>query len=107
MQVVEAEVGGMYGGCGSWPLYVSSRVCIHLPIYPHTVCRVLGILLTDLVGGDFRCRYVGDGIINYYEEDVELGLPRGLTWLLQNAPDTMRGVLTNHQVRAMGCHACV
>ena len=61
LQVVEAEVGGMYGGCGTWPLYV------------------------------------GDGIINNYEEDAEIGLGRGLTWLRDNAPSIFAGVLTNHQ----------
>ncbi len=35
---------------------------------------------------------------------MELGLPRGLTWLLQNAPANMKGVLTNHQV--MGLVPC-
>ena len=60
LQVVEAEVGGMYGGCGTWPLYV------------------------------------GDGVINHYEEDVEFGWARGLTWL-RNSTAVLGGVLTNHQ----------
>jgi hypothetical protein len=61
-QVVEAEVGGMYGGCGTWPLYI------------------------------------GDGLINGYEEDAGIGLKRGLAWLLANAPaGVFAGVLTNHQ----------
>lgn len=61
-QVAEAEVGGMYGGCGTWPLYV------------------------------------GDGVINGYEEDAALGLRRGLAWLREHAPaGTFSGVLTNHE----------
>ena len=61
-QVVEAEVGGMYGGCGTWPLYV------------------------------------GDSVINGYEEDAAIGLRRGLAWLRGSAPPgVFAGVLTNHQ----------
>ena len=61
-QVVEAEVGGMYGGCGTWPLYV------------------------------------GDGVINGYEEDAGINMQRGLAWLRAHAPPgVLAGVLTNHQ----------
>jgi hypothetical protein len=61
-QIVEAEVGGMYAGCGTWPLYI------------------------------------GDGVINGYEEDDAIGLRRGLAWLRANSPPgILAGVLTNHQ----------
>ena len=59
-QIVEAEVGGMYGGCGTWPLYV------------------------------------GDSVINSYEEEVDRN-NSGLQWLQQTHPATFAGVLTNHQ----------
>lgn len=60
-QVVEAEIGGMYGGCGTHPLYI------------------------------------GNGLINYYEEDYDMGIPYGLSWLLTHSPQTFAGILTNHQ----------
>jgi hypothetical protein len=52
--------------------------------------------------------YVGNGIIDWYEEDEELGLPRGLTWLLQHYPNTFGGLLTDHQVRVCrrSCGPC-
>lgn len=42
--------------------------------------------------------YIGDGLINGFEEDAGIGLKRGLAWLLANAPaGVFAGVLTNHQ----------
>jgi hypothetical protein len=57
-QIIEAEVGGMYAGCGAYPLYV------------------------------------GDGIINGFEEDTVT--PYGMAHVVQQS-DLIVGVFTNHQ----------